>query len=143
MNRSIAAMALMLAGCASGPLPWARAPQSSEPACTASCDAHFDQCPRIFVNFPERAAVECPAEHDICLKSCASRREAGATAPAGAPPPASAAVAPGPAAKVPADSAVPSKEARLRELKHLYDEGLVSDDVYRERQRAILSEPDR
>jgi hypothetical protein len=37
--------------------------------------------------------------------------------------------------------AVSSKEARLRELKHLYDEGLVTDDVYRDRQKAILSEP--
>jgi hypothetical protein len=37
--------------------------------------------------------------------------------------------------------AVSSKEARLRELKHLYDEGLVTDDVYKERQMAILSEP--
>jgi hypothetical protein len=26
-------------------------------------------------------------------------------------------------------------------LKRLYDEGLVSDDVYRDRQKAILSEP--
>jgi hypothetical protein len=34
-----------------------------------------------------------------------------------------------------------SKEARLRELKRLYNEGLVSDDVYRDRQKAILSEP--
>jgi hypothetical protein len=37
--------------------------------------------------------------------------------------------------------AVSSKEERLRELKHLYEEGLVSDDVYRDRQKAILSEP--
>jgi hypothetical protein len=37
--------------------------------------------------------------------------------------------------------AISSKEARLRELKHLYDEGLVTDDVYRDRQMAILSEP--
>jgi hypothetical protein len=36
---------------------------------------------------------------------------------------------------------VSSKEARLKELKHFYEEGLVSDDVYKERQRAILSEP--
>jgi hypothetical protein len=34
-----------------------------------------------------------------------------------------------------------SKEARLRELKHFHDEGLVTDDVYRDRQKAILSEP--
>jgi hypothetical protein len=38
-------------------------------------------------------------------------------------------------------SAVSSREQRLRELKHLHDEGLVSDDVYKDRQKAILSEP--
>jgi hypothetical protein len=37
--------------------------------------------------------------------------------------------------------AASTKEARLRELKHLYDEGLVTDDVYKARQMAILSEP--
>jgi hypothetical protein len=37
--------------------------------------------------------------------------------------------------------AVSSREERLRELKHLYDEGLVTDDVYKDRQKAILSEP--
>jgi len=36
---------------------------------------------------------------------------------------------------------VASKEARLRELKHFYDEGLITDDVYRDRQKAILAEP--
>jgi hypothetical protein len=34
-----------------------------------------------------------------------------------------------------------AKEAKLRELKHFYDEGLVSEDVYRARQAAILAEP--
>jgi hypothetical protein len=52
-----------------------------------------------------------------------------------------------PAAAVPAPSAassvhaVASKEAKLRELKHFYDEGLVTEDVYRDRQKAILAEP--
>jgi hypothetical protein len=36
--------------------------------------------------------------------------------------------------------AASSKEARLRELKHLYDEGLVTDEVYKARQMTILSE---
>jgi hypothetical protein len=56
------------------------------------------------------------------------------------PPPAQPAAADAPSA---ASSlhAVPSKEARLRELKHFYEEGLVSEDVYRERQKAILAEP--
>jgi hypothetical protein len=106
-----------------------RAPEVSEPACTATCDAHFVQCPKIFANFPERGAVECPAEHNQCLKACKS---APAAAPAPVPPaPVAASVA----------SAGASKEARLRELKHFYEEGLVTEDVYRERQTAILGEP--
>jgi hypothetical protein len=133
MKLTTAAMTILLSGCASGPLPWAQGPQMSEPECTASCNAHYTQCPQIFANFPERGAVECPAAHRECLKRCEKR-------PTATPAPGSSS---GP---VPAAPAVPSrgassKEARLRELKHLYDEGLVSDDVYKERQRAILSEP--
>ncbi|HEV7613853.1 MAG TPA: hypothetical protein VGO37_18385 [Steroidobacteraceae bacterium] len=149
MKQSIAAMMIILGGCASGTLPWAQGPQLSEPECVASCDAHYDQCPLVFANFPERGAIECPAEHNSCLKTCEGRRGAASAAP---PATAAPAAAPGPL-KVPAamptpapapavaNSSVSSKEARLRELKHLYDEGLVSDDVYRERQRSILSEP--
>jgi hypothetical protein len=136
MKLTIAAMTILLSGCASGPLPWAQGPQMSEPECTASCNAHYTQCPQIFANFPERGAVECPAAHRECLKRCEKRPTAAPATPA-----------PGSSSgPVPAAPAVPSrgassKEARLRELKHLYDEGLVSDDVYKERQRAILSEP--
>lgn len=114
---------LLLAGCAAMPLM--RGPEVSEPACTASCNAHFDQCPQIFAGFPERGAVECPAEHDKCLKSCETRR-AGPQAQFAAEPQA---------------GAPSSKETRLRELKHLHDEGLVTDDVYKDQQKAILSEP--
>jgi hypothetical protein len=141
MKQSIAATMLILGGCASGTLPWAQGPQLSESECLASCDAHFEQCPQVFANFPERGAVECPAEHNRCLKTCEGRHAPASTAaPAAGPRP----------LKVPAPGAFPSpapipavssKEARLRELKHLYDEGLVSDDVYKERQRSILSEP--
>jgi hypothetical protein len=166
-------MTLVLGGCASGPLPWAQGPQVSEAACTESCNAHFEQCPQVFAAFPERGAVECPAEHNNCLKACASNRAPSAAAtstvsrplntgtPVPAAPPAQASAAPpaqasaAPPAPVLAASPAPApavaptpnpqhaatKEARLRELKHLYDEGLVSDDVYKERQRAILSEP--
>jgi hypothetical protein len=167
VKNTAAAMILILSGCASGPLPWAQGPQMSEAACADSCNAHFDQCPQVFAAFPERGAVECPAEHKNCLRACASNRDAAnavatstvsrpsnaaAPVPAAPAPPVPAAPAPpvpaAPATPVPAVApahnpphAVPTKEARLRELKHLYDEGLVSDDVYKERQRAILSEP--
>jgi hypothetical protein len=128
MKNASAALALILSGCG-GPMQLVRAPEVSEPACTATCDAHFVQCPKIFANFPERGAVECPAEHNQCLKACKS---APAAAPAPVPPaPVAASVA----------SAGASKEARLRELKHFYEEGLVTEDVYRERQTAILGEP--
>ena len=128
MKNASAALALILSGCG-GPMQLVRAPEVSEPACTATCNAHYDQCPQVFANFPERGAVECPAEHNQCLKACKS---APAAAPAPAPPSAVAASV---------ASAGASKEARLRELKHLYEEGLVTEDVYRERQTAILGEP--
>jgi hypothetical protein len=145
MKLTTAAMTILLSGCASGPLPWAQGPQMSEPECTASCNAHYTQCPQIFANFPERGAVECPAAHRECLKRCEKRPTPAPATPApvtSAAPAASGSLSgPGPAAPTVPSRAASSKEARLRELKHLYDEGLVSDDVYKERQRAILSEP--
>ncbi len=127
MKNAAAALALILSGC--GTVQLVRAPEGSEPTCTATCNAHYDQCPQVFANFPERGAVECPAEHNQCLKACKS-----------APPAAPAPVPPAPVAARVA-SAGASKEARLRELKHFYEEGLVTEDVYRERQTAILGEP--
>ena len=144
MKGGAAALALILSGCGTvPPVPWARGPEMSESACTASCNAHYDQCPQIFANFPERAAVECPAEHNQCLKACEDGEKPGRTAAASRvaaadPPPAS--VPPAQVAASPA-RAVASKEARLRELKHFHDEGLITDDVYRDRQKAILAEP--
>jgi hypothetical protein len=144
MKKAAAALTLILSGC--GTVQWVRAPEVSEADCTAACDAHYGQCPQVFAGFPERGAVECPAEHNNCLRACASGH-ASAHPPAAnlvTRPPAQPAT---PAAAVPAPSAasslhaVPSKEARLRELKHFYEEGLVSEDVYRERQKAILAEP--
>lgn len=127
MKNLTVAVALVLGGCTSVPsVPWMQGPEVSESTCTAACDAHFEQCPQIFAGFPERGAVECPAEHNHCLQSCATRRPART----GSPRAVSGTV-----------RAVSSKEERLRELKHLYDEGLVTDDVYRDRQKAILSEP--
>jgi hypothetical protein len=133
MKNGAAAFVLILTGC--GTVQLVRAPEVSEPTCTASCDAHFVQCPKVFANFPERGAVECPAEHNQCLKACEGAQGPArmAAAPRAASPP-----APGAAG---AASAVASKEARLRELKHFYEEGLVTEDVYRERQTAILGEP--
>jgi hypothetical protein len=146
-----AAAALILCGCG-GAVQWVRAPEVSDAACTASCDAHFQECPQIFAGFPERGAVECPAEHNNCLRACANAHPPGHVAASPAPtaivPPAAAApavAAPVAAVTVPAAARSarpePSKEAKLRELKHFYDEGLVTEDVYRERQRAILAEP--
>jgi hypothetical protein len=143
MKKAAAALTLILSGC--GTAQWVRAPEVSAADCTAACDAHYAQCPQVFAGFPERGAVECPAEHNNCLRACRNGH-ASAQPPAATrvtPPPAQ------PAAPAAADApsaasslhAVPSKEARLRELKHFYEEGLVSEDVYRERQKAILAEP--
>jgi hypothetical protein len=139
------AVFLLLGGC--GSLPLIRGPDVSKSTCTASCNAHFEQCPQVFAAFPERGAVECPAEHNNCLRSCETRALAARTAvaPQGLPPsdvPAvSTAPSSSPQSMPSAVRAGSSKETRLRELKHLYDEGLVSDDVYKARQTAILSEP--
>ena len=126
-NLTVAVALLILGGCTSVPsVPWMQGPEVSESTCTAACDAHFEQCPQIFAGFAERGAVECPAEHNHCLQSCATRRPAATASPR---------------AVSGTVRAASSKEERLRELKHLYDEGLVTDDVYRDRQKAILSEP--
>jgi hypothetical protein len=145
MKTIAAAFALVLGGC--NAMPWAQGSDVSEATCTASCKTHFDQCPQIFAGFPERAAIECPAEHDHCLKICETRHVAASAAilpvpvPAAAVPAALPTPSPAPQAVSSTVRAVSSKEARLRELKYLYDEGLVTDDVYRDRQKAILSEP--
>ena len=140
MKKAAAALSLFLAGC--GSVQLVRTPEVDEAACTASCNAHYDRCPQVFAGFPERAAVECPAEHNNCLRACANARPAAraAAAPPAVPQPASAAH-PSAAASASPVQAVSSKEARLRELKHFHDEGLVSEDVYRDRQKAILAEP--
>jgi hypothetical protein len=143
MMKSLApAFALALGGCAS--VPWMQGPEISESTCTAACNGHFEQCPQIFAGFPERGAIECPAEHNKCLQSCATRPPAARTAatlPIVTPTQVPAAAAASPQAVSGSVRAVSSKEEKLRELKHLYDEGLVTDDVYRDRQKAILSEP--
>jgi len=142
MKNITAAFALVLSGC--GSVPWMQKPDVGESTCTAACDAHLAQCPQIFAGFPERGAVECPAEHNNCLRSCATRHTAAPTAATPSVVPLSqipATAAASPQAVSDTVRAASSKEARLRELKHLYDEGLVTDDVYRDRQKAILSEP--
>jgi hypothetical protein len=137
-----AIFALVLAGCT---VPWMQGPEVSESTCAALCNAHFEQCPQIFAGFPERGAVECPAEHNNCLRSCATRRVAAhaAATPWVTASQVPAAAAPGSSPQVMTNTvgAVSSKEARLRELKHLYEEGLLTDDVYKDRQKAIVSEP--
>lgn len=142
MKNAAAALTLILSGC--GSVQWVRAPEVSQADCSAACDAHYGQCPQVFAGFPERGAVECPAEHNNCLRACgngrASTHPPAATLAAPAPPTAPAAADPAPSTASSLHT-VSSKEARLRELKHFHEEGLVSEDVYRERQKAILAEP--
>ena len=147
MKNLAIAVVLLLDGC--GSLSLIRGPEVSKSTCTASCNAHFEQCPQVFAAFPERGAVECPAEHNNCLRTCETHAPAARTAaaPQGLPPSDVHATSTAPSSSpqsMPSTSTVRtvlSKEARLRELKHLYDEGLVTDDVYKDRQIAILSEP--
>jgi hypothetical protein len=141
MKNGAAAIVLFLSGC--GTVQWVPNPEVNGSTCTASCNAHYEQCPQVFARFPERGAVECPAEHDQCLKACENAKGPAAASPAAASPAAATPLAATPPAPAAAGSApaVGSKEARLRELKHFYDQGLVTEDVYRDRQKAILSEP--
>jgi hypothetical protein len=138
MRSLTAAFALLLTSCDS--MPWTRGPEVSGPACTAACDAHFTQCQEVlFAGFPERGAIECPAEHNRCLQVCADRHpdvRTGVTVSAAGPEKMPTSVTSAVCAP-----AATSREDRLRELKHLYDEALVTDDVYRDRQKAILSQP--
>src|ERR1700675_2811686 len=71
MKKAAAALTLVLSGC--GTVQWVRAPDVSEADCTAACDAHYGQCPQVFAGFPERGAVECPAEHNNCLRACGNQ----------------------------------------------------------------------
>jgi hypothetical protein len=144
VKHAVIVLVLLVSGC--GAMPWTQGPTVDKSACTASCNAHFEQCPRIFAAFPERGAVECPAEHDNCLRSCQTPGRVAVTTPALPPAaptaPATQAAAPPMLQAAPGSPRpAPSKEARLRELKHFYEEGLVTEDVYKDRQKAILSEP--
>ncbi len=131
--------AVLVTGCSTAALkPWAQAQHQDEPACLAACEKHDQQCPQIFAAFPERGAVECPASHVDCVKGCKATMAAAAPATAVSTPPPLTVSSP-PSASPPPVTA--SKEAKLRELKRLYDLGLVTDEVYKARQLAILSEP--
>lgn len=130
MKHSVVALGLILSGCAA--VPWVQprpASEASAVSCTEACEAHYAQCPQVFAAFPQRSALECPAAHRQCLRMCEGAPSAAAAAPA-------------PTRTAPAAvRAVSAKEAKLRELKHFHDAGLVSDEVYIDRQKAILAEP--
>ena len=137
---------LLVAGCTA--LPLVPQAQVSGADCTQSCEAHFEQCPRVFAAFPERGAIECPAARRDCLASCAAGNRAGraaqlpttTTTPTTTPAP-SPVAAPAAPTVAPLPAASPSREEELRELKRLHDLGLVTDQVYTERQLQILARP--
>jgi len=117
----IGALAL-LAGCAT---PISDIDTSNkDPECAHSCSTNYNDCIKAFTIFPIRAERECSAALHQCVRACPDKR-ADAAAPG--PPPSAA--------------QRQSKEERLRELKRLHDAGLINDDVYSDRQKAILSEP--
>jgi hypothetical protein len=135
--KTVAMAAILLTGCSAGVMrPWSQAQQVDESSCLATCEKHDQECPKIFAAFPERGAVECPASHADCVESCKATSVAVTPSPPTTPSP--------PRTSQPAATQPPtntSKEAKLRELKRLYEQGLVTDEVYKERQLAILSEP--
>ncbi len=152
MKQLIVTVTLALSGCTVA--PGLKGTTLSEPACTDSCSEKFERCPQMFSAFPERGVIECPAARQQCLRACAKHQSTVAqgvtAAPVSVTPVTAAPVNSASSSEVnariePASATPPparqSMETKLRELKHLHDEGLVSDEVYIERQKAILSEP--
>jgi hypothetical protein len=150
MKYGIVGLVMLLAGCAAMPL--APPPLMSDSDCLASCSVRDQQCPSVFAAFPERGAIECPAAHALCVQHCGVSSSAPAAARPVPRPPVAAAVAPRSADALstlaPAtsgrsaeQSSAACREVRLRELKHLHDEGLIAESVYLERQKTILSDP--
>jgi hypothetical protein len=133
MKISGAVLVIALGGCSAATMK--PAPMAGASSCSAACEAHLERCNQAFANFPERGAIECPTEFNRCLKACSGPPAVprGLASLQGFATPVAA-----PDNKV---NSVSSKEAKLRELKHLYDEGLLSEDVYRARQTVILAEP--
>ena len=118
--KSLVPILLLVSGCVGcASLPTVPVPRGSDPVCTQGCASRLERCPQIFAAFPGRGAIECPAANEQCLKACANEPVRGAGAPVSVPA---------------------SKEAELRELKRFHDEGLITDEVYVDRQKAILSE---
>jgi hypothetical protein len=97
---------------------------NKEPECAHSCSNNYNECIKAFTLFPIQAQHECSAALHQCAQACPDKKEAAA--------------APGTPTPAPQPQ---SKEDRLRELKRLHDAGLINDDVYADRQKAILSEP--
>jgi len=114
-----AAFALILTGC--GTVQLVRVPEVSEPACTATCNAHYDQCRKFSPIFPNAAPSNARGTQS-CLKACEALRARRAMAAA------------------PRAKCGRIEEARLRDWKHFLRGRARYEDVYRERQTAILGD---
>jgi hypothetical protein len=102
---------------------------NKEPECAHSCSNNYNDCIKAFTLMPIRLQRECAAALHQCAQACPDKKaDAALSGPVPGPP------------TVQRDQPR-SKEDRLRELKRLHDAGLINDDVYSDRQKAILSEP--
>jgi hypothetical protein len=107
-----ATVATLVAGCAS----IADIDSSKkEPSCTHSCSTNYSSCIQGFTVFPIQAQHQCSTALHSCVAACPDNA--------------------GPPAVVPSAT---STEQQLKDLKKLHDEGLISDEVYLQRQKAIL-----
>jgi hypothetical protein len=90
-----------------------------EPACAKPCATTYSSCMSGAMSyiFPITAQQNCTNALNACVQACPNKNESARTA------------------------TNQTTEEKLKELKRLHDTGLISDDVYLERQRAILGRP--
>jgi hypothetical protein len=85
---------------------------NKDPACAATCSTNYNDCVKAFTLYPIIAQHECAGSLHACATACPAKGAVGTPQ---------------------------TTEEKLKDLKRLHDAGLISDDVYSERQQAILS----
>ncbi len=122
MKRLVTTSIFILGGCAILVSACTTTPQvdtsKKEPICSHACSAGYVECARSFSLAPITQQNICVRSLDACLQACPDKSEATGGAPA-----------------------KQSIEDKLKDLKRLHDAGLISNEVYLERQRAILGRP--
>jgi len=85
----------------------------------------------LLINSPDVTRALSVSESPATAEPAPPRPPAAIPPPAGPPPPA--------ASPPPATSPAPDVETQLQKLKELYEKGLITEDVYKEKMREILN----